>query len=274
MSDANLDGWVGRVQISISIAAVLFLVLPLMVIFPMAFSTSTRFEFPPPGYSMELFSRLLSSSEWLWSISYSLRVGFAAALLATVIGVPASYAIVRFRFPLRSTLYAVMLLPMVVPVIIVALSLLLAFAPFRLVGSMYALVIGHALLGLPFVVVMTTAVLRNFDMRLEHAARSLGASGLKAFWLVTLPGFASGIVVGAITAFATSFDEVVLAMVIGSPTVYTLPRQIWAGLQTQHDPVVPAVAVLLIVVVVTVFVIALTWAAISKRQGRGVPAGH
>ena len=263
------DGWVGSLQVVIAIGVALFLVLPLLVIFPMAFSNAERLTFPPPGYSFELYRKLFSSEPWLSAIAMSFQVGVLAAVIATIFGVPASYAIVRFQFVGKRLLYALLLTPLVVPVIIIALSLFLTFAPMQLIGNRLALAMGHALLGIPFVVVMTTSVLRDFDINLEHAARSLGATSWRTFLHVTLPGIRSGVFLGAFTAFAVSFDEVILVIFIGGRTANTLPRQIWGGIRTSLDPVIPAVSVLLITAVFLAF--AMVWArqvAVARARRR------
>lgn len=255
MSQVRQDGWIGTTYLSLAACAALFLLLPLVVIFPMAFSSADRLVFPPPGYSLDLYERLFSSKAWLSAIATSFQVATVAALAAVLLGVPASYAVARFDFAGRRLLYALLLTPLVVPVIIIALGLFLAFAPMRMIGNPWALAVGHALLGIPFVVVMTTAVLRDFDANLERAARSLGASGLRAFWNVTLPGIRSGVGVGALSAFAISFDEVVLVIFIGGRDATTLPRQIWGGVTTTLDPVIPAVSGLLIGAIVLIFIV-------------------
>jgi ABC-type spermidine/putrescine transport system permease subunit II len=249
------DGWVGRAQLSVAVIGAAFLLLPLLIIFPMAFSDARYLTFPPPGYSLALYRNLFSSDVWLSAIAMSFQVAVAAALVAVALGVPAAYAIVRFGFLGRQLLYALLLTPLVVPVIIIALSLFLTFAPIGLTGNPWALALGHSLLGIPFVVVMTTSVLRDFDINLERAAQSLGASGLRTFAHVTFPGIRAGVLLGAFSAFAISFDEVVLAIFIGGRTANTLPRQIWGGITTSLDPVIPAVSALLIVAVFVGFTI-------------------
>jgi len=247
------DGWIGKAQLVLALLGALFLLLPLAVIFPMAFSDAERLTFPPPGYSLELYEKLFTSPDWLSAIGLSLQVAAVAAALAVALGVPAAYAIVRFRFWGRRTLYAILMTPLVVPVVIIALALFLTFAPIGMVGNLWALAASHALLGIPFVVVMTISVLRDFDLNLERAALSLGASGLQTFARVTYPGIRSGVLVGAFTAFAVSFDEVVLVIFIGGREANTLPRQIWGGITTQLDPVIPVVSALLIGIVVAAF---------------------
>ena len=266
------DGWIGNAQLVLAIAGALFLLLPLVVIFPMAFSDAERLTFPPPSYSFELYRELFSSEAWLSAIATSFQVALAASVIAVLLGVPAAYAIVRFRFFGRRALYALMLTPLVVPVIILALALFLTFAPLKLVGNLWALAAAHALLGIPFVVVMTVSVLRDFNINLERAALSLGASGFRTFLHVTYPGIRSGVLLGAFTAFAVSFDEVVLVIFIGGRTANTLPRQIWGGITTQLDPVIPAVSALLIAAVVTVFAaVGLRHLAATKAATRRVP---
>ena len=262
------DGWIGTVQLVLAVLGAFFLLLPLLVIFPMAFSDAPRLTFPPPGYSFALYEKLFTSEAWLSAIGMSLQVAAVASVIAVLLGVPASYAIVRFRFFGRRTLYALLMTPLVVPVIIIALALFLTFAPIGMVGNLWALSASHALLGIPFVVVMTISVLRDFDVNLERAALSLGAGGLQTFARVTYPGIRSGVLLGAFTAFAVSFDEVVLVIFIGGREANTLPRQIWGGITTQLDPVIPAVSALLIGIVVAVF------AAVGLRHLRAQNAGR
>ncbi len=251
------DGWVGTVQVWIAVLAAIFLILPLLVVYPMAFSTAQSLEFPPPGYSLDLFKRLIADEQWMSSIRLSLIVGVMAALIASVFAVPVSYAIVRIDFSGKRALYAMLLAPLVVSNIIIALSLFLAFAGAGLVGNVIALAFAHALVAMPYVVVLTTAVLRDFDVRLEHAARSLGGSPIKTFFFVTLPGIRSGVLLGAFIAFAISFDEIILTLFLGGRTANTLPRQIWSGLTTSLDPIIAAVSAMLVTIVFLIF--ALVW---------------
>jgi putative spermidine/putrescine transport system permease protein len=262
------DGWVGRAQFSVALFGAAFLLLPLLIIFPMAFSDARFLTFPPPGYSFTLYRKLFGSDAWLSAIAMSFQVATTSALIAVVLGVPAAYAIVRMRFFGRQLLYALLLTPLVVPVIIIALSLFLTFAPIGLVGNPWALAVGHSLLGIPFVVVMTSSVLRDFDINLERAAKSLGATGFRTFAHVTFPGIRAGVLLGAFSAFAISFDEVVLAIFIGGRTANTLPRQIWGGITTSLDPVIPAVSALLIAAVFIGFTI--VW----LRQSRPIAPGR
>ena len=266
------DGWIGNAHLVLAIAGALFLLLPLIVIFPMAFSDAERLTFPPPAYSFALYEKLFASDEWLQAIATSFQVAVAAAAVAVLLGVPAAYAIVRYRFFGRRALYALLLMPLVVPVIILALALFLTFAPLQLVGNLWALAAAHALLGVPFVVVMTVSVLRDFNWNLERAALSLGAGGFRAFLHVTFPGIRSGVLLGAFTAFAVSFDEAVLVLFIGGRTANTLPRQIWGGITTQLDPVIPAVSALLIVAVIAVFAaVGVRTLAAAKSRPRAAP---
>ncbi|MBS1870040.1 MAG: ABC transporter permease [Actinobacteria bacterium] len=247
------DGWVGTAALVLALAGTLFLVVPLLVIFPMAFSTSRSLAFPPPGYSLDLFGELLGSPAWRAAILTSAQVGVVAAAIATCVGVPAAYAIARHDFPGKRALYALLLTPLVFPVIIVALSLFLTFAPLHLTGNRWAVAVGHSLLGIPFVIVVVTTVLRESDVRLEHAARSLGASPWRAFAHVTLPQIRSGILTGAFFAFAVSWDEVVMVVFVGGQSAMTLPLKIWGGITTSLDPVIPAVAALLLTPVLLAF---------------------
>lgn len=170
-----------------------------------------------------------------------------ATLLSTVIGTLAAYGLVRGRIIFRNVYIFIMLMPMIVPPIVAAVSMYGVFAPLNLVGTIWGMAIAHAVLALPFVIINVAAVLQRMDWRAEQAARSLGASAIRAFMLVTLPLIRPGIIAGAIFAFITSFDEVVVALFISGSNAVTLPVQMWSGLLFEINPVVASASTLLIV---------------------------
>lgn len=222
-----------------------FLALPTLVVLPISFSAAKYLTFPPPGWSLQWYGRYFGSREWMTATWRSVEVGVLTMAAATIVGTAAALAL-RRQFRGRSLVNLVILAPMVVPVIIVAIAIYGLYARLRLIGTIPGLVLAHTVLALPFVVVVVAATLRGFDETLELAAQNLGANRWQTFHLVTLPLIRPGIVSGALLAFITSFDEVVIAIFISGARSPTLPKQMWDGIRTEIDPTVAAVSTLLI----------------------------
>jgi len=224
----------------------LFLVMPIFIIIPISFSASRFLKFPPEGFSLQWYTRYFESRNWISATLRSFEVGILTTILATVLGTLASFALVRGEFGGKRLIYGVILSPLVVPVIITAIGIYYVFSRLQLIGSLMALVVAHTVLALPFVVVNVTATLQGYDVTIERAALSLGANRLKTFFKVTLPIIWPGIMSGALFAFITSFDEVVVAIFLcGSKP--TLPKQMWDGIRIAINPTISAVSSLLIV---------------------------
>ncbi len=224
----------------------LFLVLPSLIVVPMSFNDDNLLRFPPHGFSFVWYETYFARDDWRAATVNSVVIGLATTVLATTLGTLAALALVRGRIPLRNLYVFLMLMPMIVPPIVSAVSMYGVFAAFRLVGTYPGMVLAHTVLALPFVVINVAAVLQRMDWRAEQAARSLGASALRAFALVTFPLIRPGVIVGAIFAFITSFDEVVVALYISGSRAVTLPVQMWSGLRFEINPVVAAVSTLLL----------------------------
>ena len=224
----------------------LFLVLPSLIVVPMSFNADTLLRFPPRGYSTVWYQAYFAAEDWRAATWHSLAIAFSVTVFATALGTIAALALIRGRIALRSLYIYVMLTPMIVPPIVSAVSMYGVFAQFRLVGTLPGMVLAHTVLALPFVIINVAAVLQRMDWRVEQAARSLGASAVKAFFLVTLPLIRPGLMVAAIFAFITSFDEVVVALYISGSNAITLPVQMWSGLRFEINPVVAAVSSLLL----------------------------
>lgn len=223
-------------------AVLLFLIVPVLVIIPLSFSSSSFLSYPLSGYSLRWYQTFFSSREWLEALGNSLLVAPLATLLATVLGVLAAMGLVRGEFRGKGLVMAIIISPMVAPVVIIAVGMFFFFAKLSLLNSYIGLVLAHALLGVPFVVITVVAVLKNYDRTLTRAAASLGASPLLAFRKVTLPLIAPGVFSGALFAFATSFDEVVVTLFLASPGQRTLPIQMFAGIRENLDPTIAAAA--------------------------------
>lgn len=224
----------------------LFLILPVFVIIPISFSSARFLQFPPEGFSLQWYGEYFTSRTWVSATVLSFEVGILTMLFATILGTLASLALARSNFKGKKIIYALLLSPLIIPFIIVAVSLYYFFSKLHLIGSMWALVLAHIALALPFVVVNVTATLQGFDITLERAAFSLGASRLVTFFRVTFPLIRPGVITGALFAFITSFDEVVIAIFLSGARAVTLPKQMWDGIRIAINPTISAVASLLI----------------------------
>jgi putative spermidine/putrescine transport system permease protein len=239
-----------------------FLIVPVLAIIPLSFNSGSYFSYPMAGYSLRWYERALFDPDWQRAFLNSLGIGAMATLVATVLGTLAALGLSRSNFPWRSVIMPLLISPMIIPVVVVAVGFYLVFAPLGLTNSYAGVVLAHAALGTPFVVITVTASLLSFDPNLLRAATGLGATPWTAFRRVTLPLVSPGVATGAIFAFATSFDEVVVILFIGGPAQRTVPRQMWNGIREAIDPSILAIATLL-----TVFAIAL-FGTINWLRGR------
>ncbi len=225
-----------------------YLLMPSAVVVPMAFSAGDTLSFPPAGFSWRWFQSYFTDPAWQSATLHSAIVGVLAAALATALGTAAALGLVSGQVvaaPLARTLF---LLPMIVPSIVTAVAIFHLFSALGLTNSLLGLAIAHALLGLPLVVINVSAVLRKADPRIENAARSLGATPWRTFRWVTLPMIAPGIAAGAVFAFITSFDEVVIAIFLTGIDSATLPVQMWSGIRFEINPTVAAVSTILLAI--------------------------
>jgi putative spermidine/putrescine transport system permease protein len=231
----------------ITIVTLIFLIAPSLIVIPMSFSAGETLSFPPPGYSLRWYENFFTQPEWQSAARNSVIVAVLTTIVATILGTGVSIALMRGSVPARNLATSLFLTPMIVPAIVTAVAVYGLYVRFRLVGTIQGLVLAHTVLALPFVMINVSAVLQGMDIRLEHAARSLGATPVRTFFLVTLPLIRPGILAGALFAFITSFDELVVALFISGDRAATLPVQIWSGLRFEINPTVAAVSTLLIV---------------------------
>jgi len=231
---------------AVAYAVLAFLVAPIAVVVPLSFSAGSFFHYPLPGFSLRWYEDFFTSPFWLPALKNSLFLGSIAATLATMLGTAAAIGLWRARFPLRGLVLAVLISPIVVPVVIVAVGAYFAFAPLRLTDGFTGLILVHTALGAPFVVITVLATLSSFDRDLLRAASVCGANPLTAYFRVMLPTILPGVVSGAVFAFATSFDEVVVVLLMGGPEQRTLPRQMFAGINDNISLTITAAATLLI----------------------------
>jgi len=242
----------------------LFLLLPILVIVPLSFSDSSFLVYPIPAFSLKWYANLFGSAEWARAAKNSFLIAPAATLVATSLGTLAAVGLARTSFPFKGLLMSLLIAPMVVPIVVVGVSTYLFFAPLGLADSYTALIIVHAALGAPFVLTTVLATLQGFDQNLVRASLGLGESPLRTFFRITLPVIAPGVVSGALFAFATSFDEVVVVLFLAGPEQLTLPRQMFNGIRENISPTIAAVATLLILFT-TALLLALEWLRGRRR---------
>jgi putative spermidine/putrescine transport system permease protein len=251
-----------RVLYAIAGVVIFFLIAPTVIVATASFGSTRSLAFPPKGLSSRWYENFFTEA-WLPTAATSLKVAVLAAVLATVLGTMAALGVVRGRFPGRQVVQALFVAPMIVPTVILAIGVFQVFGRWHITGSVLGLVLAHTALALPFVVVTVGASLQTVDPVLERAAANLGAGPVATFVRVTLPLILPGVLTGALFAFVTSLDEVVVAIFLTSPTVTTLPVQIFATLQNFLDPTVAAISTMLLAVTVLVL---LGSAALTRKQ--------
>ncbi|MEP7102541.1 MAG: ABC transporter permease [Burkholderiales bacterium] len=257
----KLGWWAVR---AVCIGVLLFLLLPILVIIPLSFSESSFLVYPIPGWSLKWYHNLFESAEWARAAKNSFIIAPAATVLATALGTLAAVGLARTDFPFKGLLMSLLIAPMVVPIVVVGVSTYLFFAPLGMADSYLSLIIVHAALGAPFVLTTVLATLQGFNHNLVRASLSLGESPLRTFFRITLPVIAPGVVSGALFAFATSFDEVVVVLFLAGPEQLTLPRQMFNGIRENISPTIAAVATLLIIFT-TSLLLALEWLRGRRR---------
>ena len=257
----KLGWWALRV---LGVGMLAFLLLPILVIVPLSFSASSFLAYPMPGWSLQWYHNLFTSDDWARAAKNSFIVAPAATLVATTLGTLTAVGLARVQFPGKSALMSVLIAPMVVPIVVVGVACYLFFARIGLSDSYLGLILVHAALGAPFVVTTVLATLQGFNHNLVRASLSLGAGPLQTFFRVTLPVIAPGVISGALFAFATSFDEVVVTLFLAGPTQVTLPRQMFTGIRENINPTIAAVATLL-TIFTTALMLALEWIRGKRR---------
>jgi putative spermidine/putrescine transport system permease protein len=231
----------------------LFLIMPILVIVPLSFNAEPYFTFNenmlrlnPDAYSMRWYEDIFNNPQWVHSIKNSFIVAVFSTLLATFLGTLAALGLSRAYMPYRTAIMGVLISPMIVPLIITAAGMYFFYSKIGLAQTFPGLIMAHTALGTPFVVITVTATLIGFDHSLTRASASLGADPTRTFFKVIVPLILPGVISGALFAFITSFDEVVVVLFLAGFEQRTIPRQMWAGIREQISPTILAVATLLI----------------------------
>lgn len=257
----------------------LFLIMPILVILPLSFNAQDFFTFTremlafdPEGYSLKHYRDFFTNSDWQVALANSVRIAPMATLLSTGLGTLAAIGLSQTHVPYRGAIMAILISPMIVPLIISAAGMYFFYSRIGLQGTYWGVVLAHAALGTPFVIITVTATLVGFDQSLVRAAASLGANPVTTFFKVQMPLILPGVISGGLFAFITSFDEVVVVLFVGSASQKTLPWQMFTGLREQISPTILAVATVL----VTISIILLTTLEMLRRRSeriRGLSPG-
>lgn len=258
-----------RILYAVAILTLVFMAAPLLVVIPEGFSSASYFLFPPPGYSLRWFENFLATGTWTSAFATSLQVAFFASLIATTLGTLAALGLDGVSFRGKAAVMIVLLSPLLIPIVIIGVATYSAFLSVGLRGSVPALVLAHALLGLPFVFLTVSASLSQYDVRIKAAAQSLGAGPIRAFFEVTLPLIAPGVITGAILAFAVSFDDVVIATFLAGQRTETLPMRMVSAITYEFDPTIAAVSVVLLTFAGAMFLSLLVLRRLRDRYAAG-----
>ena len=244
--DYDRMGWLKIALLGFTALVAGFLLLPVVFIVLLSFGSSRWLAFPPPGWTFKWYQELFADPAWLDAALTSAKIATMTAMLAVAIGLLASFALVRGQFAGREILRGLLLTPMVLPVVVFAIAIYAFFLRLGLGGTSIGFVIAHTVLALPFAIIPIATALEGFDKSIEDAAIVCGASPLEARLRITLPSIRIGIFSAAIFSFLASWDEVVVAIFMASPSLQTLPVKIWGSLRSDLSPVIAAASSLLV----------------------------
>ncbi|WP_299784032.1 ABC transporter permease [uncultured Marivita sp.] len=260
-------------------AIFIFLITPIIVVMPLSFNAEDFFtftpemlRFDPAGYSLKHYRDFLTNPEWTSAVKNSLMVAPVATLISVSLGTLAAIGLSQSHVPGKRAIMAILISPMIVPLIISATGMYFFYSKIGLVGTYWGIVLAHAVLGIPFVIITVTATLVGFDRSLTRAAANMGANPVTTFFKVQMPLILPGVISGGLFAFITSFDEVVVVLFIGSAELQTLPWQMFTGLREQISPTILAAATILVAISICL----LTAVEILRRRSerlRGMSPG-
>lgn len=226
----------------------LLLVLPTFIVVPMSFSDSQYLEFPPDNWSARWYEVYIGSTKWMRATVTSLTVGVLTMLVATPLGTMAAYALFVSSHKATKAIFMFLITPMIVPVILIAIGAFYAYGRVGLNNTITGLVLAHTAMAAPLVMIVITAALRSYDLNQELVARSLGATRLKAFFLITLPQIKFSVVTAALLSFLTSFDEVIIAIFVSGGVNATLTKHMFSALRDFIDPTIAAISTIMVLI--------------------------
>jgi putative spermidine/putrescine transport system permease protein len=264
--------------LAICAAIFFFLIFPLVVIIPLSFNAVPYFTFTkemlaldPAGYSLKWYEDFFTNVNWQGAVANSFYIAFFATILSTFFGTLAALGLSRPHMPYKTLIMSILISPMIVPLIISAAGMFFFYSRVGLQGTHLGVILAHAALGTPFVVITVTATLVGFDNSLIRAAQNLGASPPTVFFKVIVPLILPGVISGALFAFITSFDEVVVVLFVGSFKQRTIPWQMFSGIREQISPTILAVATLMVLVSI-VLLLSLEMLRRRNERLRGIRA--
>jgi len=229
-------------------AIIMFLlVVPTLIVVPMSFSAAQYLEFPPSEWSLRWYEEYLGSSKWMRATATSVQVGLLTMVVATPFGTMAAYALFVSRHRATRAIFMLLITPMIVPVILIAIGTFYAYGRVGLNNTIFGLVLAHTALALPLVIIVVTAGLRSYDFNQEQVARSLGATRIEAFFMITLPQIRFAVISSALLAFLTSFDEVIIAIFVSGGANATLTKHMFAALRDYIDPTIAAISTIMVI---------------------------
>lgn len=262
-------------------AVLVFLIMPILVMVPLSFNAEPYFTYneamlalkseayslrwyadifkngmsdPTQPFGMAFIQDSWANAQWLHSMKNSFIIGIFATLISTSLGTLAALGLTRPHMPFRKLITAILISPMIVPIIISAAGMFFFYSDIGLAQTYPGIILAHAALGTPFVVITVTATLSGFDNNLVRASASLGATPQRTFFKVIVPLILPGVISGGLFAFITSFDEVVAVIFLTEFEQRTIPRQMWAGIREQISPTILAVATILVVISIMLLV--------------------
>jgi putative spermidine/putrescine transport system permease protein len=236
----------------------LYLILPVLIIAPMSFSSARFLTFPPPSLSLRWYQEYVGNPAWMQATRVTLTVAGFTVLIATPLGVAAAYAISNSSLRIMRLVHLTLMLPLVVPIIIIAVGIFFVYARVGLIATMPGLVLANVMLGLPYVITSVVAGLRSFDATQEMVARSLGMNRFRSFLVVTLPQIKASVLTGAVFAFISALDETVVALFISGGQYQPLTKRMFTSLRDEIDPTIAAISTLMTAVSFILVVLAST----------------
>ncbi len=238
-----------RMWLYVLAAVIMFLlVVPTLIVIPMSFSDSQYLEFPPSTWSLRWYNEYVDSPKWMRATVKSLQIGTLTMLVATPIGTAAAYALFVSGHKAARAVFMFLITPMIVPVILIAIGVFYVFGKAGLNNTIPGIVLAHTALAIPLVMIVITSALRTYDLNQERVARSLGASRLKAFFVITLPQIKFSVMTCALLAFLTSFDEVIISIFISGGVNATITKHMFSALRDYIDPTIAAISTILVIV--------------------------
>jgi putative spermidine/putrescine transport system permease protein len=233
----------------------IFLITPILIIIPLSFNVEPYFTFTegmlafdPDSYSLRWYRDFVNNTQWTHSVKNSFIIAIASTILATFLGTLAALGLSKSHMPYRSLMMGLLISPMIVPLIISAAGMYFFYSNIGLDQTYLGIILAHTALGTPFVVITVTATLVGFDHSLTRASANLGANPTVTFFKVIMPLILPGVISGALFAFITSFDEVVVVLFLAGFDQRTIPRQMWSGIREQISPTILAVATILVMI--------------------------